>query len=245
MSMRMLFIVAAVAMALIFVAPLQAAPLAQEAVGEVEVEVTSSSTFTLTVRLDEVTTFVIPMQVDWRAQGPSAGSADELLVEVLPTVLRTGIFSVTVGAVEPTTGTLAFTLTQPAEETVAITQTGTTTATATTTGTETTTTPPTTTEDIPPENATTVNTVANLRAGPGTDYALVGSAAVGDVVEVVGQNADGTWLILADGAWVAAFLIDNIPVDLPVVEPTATPVPAPPAPDILTPTVTPTPTSAP
>jgi hypothetical protein len=243
MSMRTLFILAAAAMALIFVAPVKAAPMAQEPIVGAVV-VSSTTTFTLTVRIDEVTTLAIPMQVDWLAEGPSAENAEEVAVTVAPTVLRTGFFSVTVGAVAPTTGTLAVTITQPAAEGVAITDTAPTTGTTTGPGTSTapiTTTAPATTS-VPVATGPTVNTEANLRAGPGTDFAVVGTAAAGDVLDVVGQNIDGTWLVLANGAWVAAFLVDNAPTGLPVVEPTATPAPAAPAPDILTPTVTPTPT---
>jgi hypothetical protein len=230
MSLRKLFILAAVAMALgTFVTPVNAAPLVQASVDEVVV--TSTTTFTLTVMIDEVTTLAIPLQVDWRAEGPNEGRADEALVVISPTVLRTGIFSVTVGSVEPATGTLAVTLTQAADEIVPITRTATTTSTAAAT----------TTVAVPAVNTATANAGSNLRAGPGTDYAIVGSADAGVTLDVVGQNSDGTWLALANGTWIAVFLVDNIPEDLPVVEPTATPSPSPAASVVLTPTVTPTP----
>ncbi len=52
---------------------------------------------------------------------------------------------------------------------------------------------------------------ANLRGGPGTDFAQVGGVAAGDQVVVTGQNPAGDWyqLWLADGrlAWIAGFLI--------------------------------------
>jgi len=55
----------------------------------------------------------------------------------------------------------------------------------------------------------TVNRDANLRSGPGTTYAIAGSAKNGDTVTIVGENADGSWLELADDKWVAAFLVDR------------------------------------
>ena len=55
---------------------------------------------------------------------------------------------------------------------------------------------------------------AALRAGPGTVYAWLGTAESGTVYQVIGQNADGTWLQVdrgeeADPAWIFA---DNVTV---------------------------------
>jgi uncharacterized protein YraI len=244
MNLRSYFVVATlflttVATALLFIAPVSAAPLAQAEVDEVVV--TSSTTFTLTVLIDEVTTVAIPMQVDWRAEGPNEGNADEAVVTIVPTVLRTGFFSVTVGAVEPSLGTLTVTLAEPEDEVVPITRTATTTGTGTTTETV----PVTTTVGVPVTGTATANAVSNLREGPGTEYAIVGSANAGDALDIVGQNADGTWFVLANGTWVAAFLVDNAPTGLPVVEPTATPVLPPGATNVVTPTIIPTVTPTP
>lgn len=60
-----------------------------------------------------------------------------------------------------------------------------------------------------------VNRNANLREGPGTTYAIVRVAARGEELQVVAQNADGTWLQLVDGAWISASLVDGVPADLP------------------------------
>lgn len=54
------------------------------------------------------------------------------------------------------------------------------------------------------------NASANLRAGPGIDFDIVGGVSPGEVMEVVGQNTDGTWLQLASGAWIAASLVDGM-----------------------------------
>lgn len=61
----------------------------------------------------------------------------------------------------------------------------------------------------------TVNQNANLRAGPGTDYPKIGSAAAGTTLTIIGRNEAGDWLMIErpDGsrAWIAAFLVDNAP----------------------------------
>ncbi len=48
---------------------------------------------------------------------------------------------------------------------------------------------------------------ANLRAGPGVTYALVGKAAAGQTVTIAGKNASGDWYHLSNGQWIAAFLV--------------------------------------
>lgn len=45
---------------------------------------------------------------------------------------------------------------------------------------------------------------SNLRAGPSTGYAVVGSAAPGDVFAV--YSVDGGWIDIGGGRWIAAFL---------------------------------------
>lgn len=60
------------------------------------------------------------------------------------------------------------------------------------------------------------NRSANLRAGPSTDFPTDGSVGVGDPLDIVATNAAGDWLQLASGAWIARFLVDNVPESLPV-----------------------------
>jgi uncharacterized protein YraI len=48
---------------------------------------------------------------------------------------------------------------------------------------------------------------ANLRQGPGTDYAIVGGAKVGAQFNVLGCNTDCSWYQLAPDCWIAAFLV--------------------------------------
>lgn len=90
-----------------------------------------------------------------------------------------------------------------------------------------------------PVTGPSANTNANLRAGPGTTFAVVGSVQPGERLEIVGRTAAGDWLQLATGLWIASRLV-NDPPSVPVVEiptappaePTATSAPeAPPAPD--------------
>lgn len=75
----------------------------------------------------------------------------------------------------------------------------------------------------------TVLQPANLRSGPGTDYPVVGSRAAGESVDVVAADPAAEWLLLAEGAWIAAFLVEpvsGLPMATPAVAlPTATPTP--------------------
>jgi uncharacterized protein YraI len=68
---------------------------------------------------------------------------------------------------------------------------------------------------------------ANLRSGPGTGFERVGSVAAGQALEIVGKTAAGDWYQLADGAWIAAFLVSGEVGDVAVVEVAATPNPTP------------------
>lgn len=70
------------------------------------------------------------------------------------------------------------------------------------------------------------NANANLRSGPGTTYAVAGGTRTGEPLEIIGRNDDGSWLQLADGLWIAAFLVDETPIGLGVVGQTVvTPTP--------------------
>lgn len=97
----------------------------------------------------------------------------------------------------------------------------------------------------PPVSAgPTANDVANVRSGPGTEHPTVGSVAAGQSLTIVGRNGAGDWYQLADGNWIAAFLVTGAPTDLPVVE--AAPVAAPTAvPVVDQPTAAPVATDTP
>ncbi len=87
-----------------------------------------------------------------------------------------------------------------------------------------------------------INRSANLRGGPGTNYAIVGSAKAGDNVEIIGQNSDGSWLKVAGDKWIAAFLVNQGESSLPTVAitpaPTQPAASAPPQPAAPAPTAT-------
>lgn len=77
-----------------------------------------------------------------------------------------------------------------------------------------------------------VNQNANLRAGPGTEFAIVGAASAGQSVEIIGSNSREDWLQLAKDTWIAAFLVNvalppaataTTPVATPLLVPAATP----------------------
>lgn len=62
------------------------------------------------------------------------------------------------------------------------------------------------------------NRPANLRSGPGTDYAIVGYAQAGQRLQIVGQDQSGYWFKLSDDAWIAAFLVNRVVVGLPIID---------------------------
>ena len=70
---------------------------------------------------------------------------------------------------------------------------------------------------------------ANLRAGPGTGYAVVGGARAGQALDVQARNAAGTWLRLGSGEWIAAFLVEPSTARALSTLPVATPNAAAPA----------------
>lgn len=86
----------------------------------------------------------------------------------------------------------------------------------------------------------------NLRAGPGTVYAVMGKVQAGDRLEVVGKSEDGEWLVVASGDGTAAWLssgactLEGALYRVEAVKAPPTPTPAPPT-AVPTPAPTPTP----
>ncbi len=76
----------------------------------------------------------------------------------------------------------------------------------------------------PLHRSPTANVDANLRAGPGTQYAVVGGTITGQELVIVGQDGAGEWYLLNNGGWIATFLVDNAPADVPVVADDASPL---------------------
>ncbi|MCP4425937.1 MAG: SH3 domain-containing protein, partial [Chloroflexi bacterium] len=71
-----------------------------------------------------------------------------------------------------------------------------------------------------------------LRAGPGTVYDNVGSVSEGQILQVVGRNEAGDWLVVLTGegdeAWLASELVDEVDVmGMTAVAVPVTPTPAP------------------
>jgi uncharacterized protein YgiM (DUF1202 family) len=56
----------------------------------------------------------------------------------------------------------------------------------------------------------TVRRSANVRSGPGTNFAIVGGAKPGQVVTILGSNAAGDWYQIGQGRWIAAFLVSGV-----------------------------------
>ena len=92
----------------------------------------------------------------------------------------------------------------------------------------------------------TITKNANLRAGPATTYAVVGTVKQGQTVTIIGKNDAGTWYHLDSGQWIATFLVkvattapqsaptqanatpqNTSTTPAPTTAPTATPKPAP------------------
>lgn len=67
---------------------------------------------------------------------------------------------------------------------------------------------------------------AELRTGPGTQFAAAGNAQPGTTVAIVGRSADSQWFMLDSGFWIPATSLVNAPANAPVTEPIATPTPA-------------------
>lgn len=74
-----------------------------------------------------------------------------------------------------------------------------------------------------------VNRNANLRAGPGTNYAVVGAAPAGTTVRIAGTNTRGDWYHLTNGKWIAGFLVNvngaGTAAPIPTLAPAALPAP--------------------
>lgn len=71
-------------------------------------------------------------------------------------------------------------------------------------------------ENSDPPSLSTVNANANLREGPGTHTQVIGTVRRGEQIQLQARNQDGSWYQLVDGRWIAAFLVDDVPADLPI-----------------------------
>lgn len=94
---------------------------------------------------------------------------------------------------------------------------------------------------ITPQQSAQVLRGANLRAGPGTTYAIVGAAKANQQVIITGKNAKGDWYQLKDGKWIAGSLVK---IGAGAVASVGTPTKLP-TPTKQAPVATPAPTEAP
>ncbi|MEZ4836269.1 MAG: SH3 domain-containing protein [Caldilineaceae bacterium] len=62
-----------------------------------------------------------------------------------------------------------------------------------------------------------------MRSGPGAEFPAVGTAPVGQLLDIVGRTENGAWYQLADGNWIARFMVDNAPLTIPVTTPACAP----------------------
>lgn len=175
-----------------------------------------------------------------------------IATEELVTALRAQIVLTPTTPVTVTTPVTATTPTTPTA-TAITTATTTVTTTATTTATTTSTgpslilvpTPTTVTQSAQPSQPPRVTVDANLRAGPGITFTLLGGTITGQEINIVARNDDGSWFLLDNGGWVSAALVANPPIDVPLytAEPPAENAPAATATPLPTPTPAPTSTT--
>jgi len=173
------------------------------------------STVTLTLGDQGVVTLPVSITVS----SPTTASVNVIALQPIlpPTPTATATARATATATPTRTPTPTATATATLTPTVAVTPTAVVTATETltTTGTTTLTTTGTPTATLPAINAT-VPVTANLRSGPDVSFALVGTINGGQGVRVVAADASGNWYLLDNGAWIATFLVEGAPTDLPV-----------------------------
>ena len=90
--------------------------------------------------------------------------------------------------------------------------------------------PPTADPEITGPAITIIVEGANLRAGPGTDFPVVGGLYQNEKAPLLGRNQNGDWLqvqLPETTAWIFAPLVQtSLPIaDLPVIDPPSTPEP--------------------
>jgi len=115
------------------------------------------------------------------------------------------------------TATATDTPTKEATATATATATSAPSATATATATQTPT--PTLTATLTPtvaEIGSTVPVTSNLRTGPDISFPTAGQISAGTRVKVVARDESSNWYLLDNGGWIANFLVENAPANLPV-----------------------------
>ena len=164
---------------------------------------------TVTLTLGDQGTVMLPVSIT--VSSPTTASVNVIALQPIlpPTPTATATARATATATPTRTPTPTPTVTATLTPTVAVTPT----QAVTPTGTITTTGTPTAT--LPEINAT-VPVTANLRSGPDISFALVGTVNGGQGVRIVAADASGNWYLLDNGAWIATFLVEGAPTDLPI-----------------------------
>ena len=172
---------AAITAMLFFTLPVAAAPRAQSTLPDFTLN--AQTVLTVTVAITDGQIIVIPLNLNFVTENENGRTDVSLISDVEQQV---GIFI----GVAPTTA-ISATLQLPGAATA-----------------EQSTLPSGTTGNG--EGTHVTNTNSRLRAGPGTNFDIVGRVPQGGAVTIVGENADGTWLLLDNGAWIAEFLVEPI-----------------------------------
>lgn len=164
---------------------------------------------TVTLTLGDQGTVTLPVSIT--VSSPTTASVNVIALQPIlpPTPTATATTRATATATPTRTPTPTPTATATLTPTVAVTPT----QAVTPTGTITTTGTPTAT--LPEINAT-VPVTANLRSGPDISFALVGTVNGGQGIRIVAADASGNWYLLDNGAWIATFLVEGAPTDLPI-----------------------------
>lgn len=186
LSMLALLMVAAVAITL-FTIPAIAAPRTQTSVPNLRL--TSDTTITVTVGITDGQVIVVPIDLNIVAQNLRGTASVAVIADVEQ---QPGLF-IGVAPTEPMSATLQLT---DASGTV---------PTPSPTGTS-----PVASEAGAVSGTHIANVNSNLRAGPGTDFEIVGRVEAGGTVTIIGQNNDGSWLEVEGGSWIAAFLVEPL-----------------------------------
>lgn len=156
--------------------------------------VPSTVTLTLADSAADPSTATFPVSVTV-GPAPAAAVVITLLTPPSPPVTETRPLTETAtitpgGAVSPTTdATITTTVTAPVTTTTSVTT-------------------PALSELVAITGTVTIT--ANLRSGPDTTFDAPATTTAGQAVTVVARNADGTWYLLDNGLWIAAFLVEGV-----------------------------------
>jgi len=174
---------------------------------------TTTVVSSVTLALSDQTTVTVPVSLTFRAPGTALVHVTALkpigpafTIKVISSSTVATATATSVATNRPTVAATA-SLTKPVTATTPVTVTTPSTITQA---------PAATPIPALAELSSTVPVTANLRAGPDISFALAGQIGAGQHVKVVAQDASGNWYLLENGGWIANFLVENVPANLPV-----------------------------